>query len=135
MGNAPWRGFDGQKWYERQIDKRTKEALKQREEEFLLKHKNDSNDRLIAVIRARARELGHPPRAVEVIGAGLICERFGSWAEALKAADLGFPTGASRLRDSCLYRQEYARQRELYRKERDARKERERRKIEGEEEP
>ena len=135
MGDAQWNRFDGQLWYEKKMNERTKAALEEKEEAFIKEHANDSDSQLLAVIRNRARELGHSPRAVEVIGAGLICERFGSWAAALNKAGLGFPTGALRLKDSRLYRQEYARQQELYRAERDARKERERRKLEGEEEP
>ena len=49
---------------------------------------------------------------------------FGSWAAALRAARLGYPIGATRLRSSRLYRQEYARQQALYRARRDAGKER-----------
>ena len=135
MGDRQWNHFDGQLWYENKMFERTKAALKEKEEEFIKEHANDSDDQLLAVIKARAGELGHPPRAVEVIGATLICERFGSWGAALEAADLGFPTGASRLRDSQLYKREYARQQELYRMEWDARKEREKRKNEGEPEP
>ena len=135
MGDSHGNRFDGQLWYEKKMDERTKAAMKEKEEAFIKEHANDSDSQLLAVIRNRARELGHSPRAVEVIGAGLICERFGSWAAALTKAGLGFPTGAVKLRNSRLYHQEYIRQQELYRAERDARKERERRKLEGEEEP
>lgn len=135
MGESQWHRFDGQLWYEKTMDKRTRAALKEKEEAFIKEHADDSDNQLLAVIRNRAGELGHSPRAVEVIGAGLICERFGSWAAALTKAGLGFPTGAIRLRDSKLYRQEYVRQQELYRAEKDARKERESKKLEGKEEP
>ncbi len=125
MGNSQWHRFDGQLWYRKTMDKRTRAVLKEKEEVFREEHKNDSDEELLAVIQKRARELGHSPRAVEVIGAGLICERFGSWATALTSAGLGFPSGATKFRNSRLYQQEYIRQQELYRAERDARKERE----------
>ena len=120
MSGGKQKRFDGQKWYERQLRKRTREALAERNREFEEQYRNAPDSQLIEVIRNRAKELGHVPRSVEVIGATLICSRFGSWANALMAAGFSYPKGPKNLTDSQLYKEEFARQQEIYRAEKEA---------------
>ncbi|MBQ6602386.1 MAG: hypothetical protein IJH99_03175 [Eubacterium sp.] len=120
MSSGKQKRFDGQRWYERQLRKRTREALAERNRIFEQEHRNATDMELIEVIRSRAEQLGHIPRSVEVIGATLICSRFGSWADALMAAGFSYPRGPKNLTDSQLYKEEYARQQEIYRAEKEA---------------
>ena len=112
-----WNRFNGQQWYKALIHKRTKTALKAREEAFIREHETDSDEELLRVIVKRAQELHHPPRAVEVLGASLICRRFGSWTAAMQRAGYDYAVGPKEFTHSKLYRDEYVRQQELYRKE------------------
>jgi hypothetical protein len=123
MGTTGGRRFNGQRWYEKKINGRTKAALQLREEEFIQAHAADSLEMLAAYLRREAEELGHSPRAVEILGSYYIGSRFGSWAKALQAAGLSYPTGPSRLSLTRLYREEYERQQEIWRIEKEEKKE------------
>ena len=118
--------FDGQKWYQKQIHERTIKALEQREEEFLALRAKDTDAALLVFIRERAGELGHSPQKEEVIGSSLMCDRFGSWEEALAACGLPAPRDIRTLKHTELYREESERQRKLYGEEKTARQEQKR---------
>ena len=115
--------FNTEYWYHTTMDKRTRQALQERQAAFEAKCQNAGDDVLLTTIKARAGELGYTPFPVEVIGAALICRRFGSWHRALYAAELSPPRGASKLEDSKLYKAEYLRQQKLYRAEKQEKKE------------
>ena len=115
--------FDTEHWYHTTMDKRTKQALQERTDAFEAEHKAADDEVLIAAVKRRAQELGYTPFPAEVIGAALICQRFGSWQRVLRAAGLAPPHGASRLVDSKLYKTEYINQQKLYRSEKQEKKE------------
>ena len=110
--------FNGDEWFRKIVDQRTREALHRQEQEFLARHRNDSQEQLAAYVRARARELGHSPRAKEVTGSGFIIGRFGSWDKALAAARLRAPRGSPKLSRTDRYLAEYEHQAELFKAER-----------------
>ena len=115
--------FDPNYWYETMMDRRTREALREQRAAFEAEYKDASNEALLAVVRKRAGELGHTPHMAEVLGAGLMCRRFGSWRQTLDLVGLSHPCGADRLKDTKLYKTEYVRQQQLYRAEKQAKKE------------
>ena len=109
--------FNAQRWYDALMDKRTREALRLRAEEYEREHGDDSDEMLLNAIRERAAELGYVPYAVDCLAGDLIVRRFGSWTGAVKLADLPHPRGPIRLRDSRLYQEEYRRQQKIRRTE------------------
>ena len=111
-------GFNSQHWYDTTMDRRTREELRRRTEEFEQAHENDSDEALLALIRERAQELGYVPFAVDCLAGRLVGRRFGAWIRAVKLAGLPSPTGAYHLEDTRLYREEYKRQQKLHRAER-----------------
>ena len=119
MGHNRGNGFDTQRWYEATMDRRTREALHRRIEEYERDHEDDSSGALLDAIRKRAAELGYVPYPAECLGARMIVERFGSWARAVKLAGLPSPRGPRRLNETRLYREEYRRQQKLHRAERE----------------
>ena len=122
MAGKTGSGFDGSKWYANKMHRRTKAALREKEQAFCAEHENDTREDLLVYLVSQARELKHPPRAIEVLGASLICRRFGSWAAAMKAAGFSRACGPQELSRTRLYREEYERQQELYRREKNERK-------------
>ena len=115
--------FDTEHWYHTLMDRRTRQIIQERANAFETENENAPDELLLAAVRRRAQELGYAPFPVEVIGAALICQRFGSWHRALYAAGLPAPRGASRLADSKLYKAEYEHQQKLYRVEKQEKKE------------
>ena len=111
------RQFDGSQWYLRIMDSRTRAALRQQDEEFIRQHADDTEEQLLAWVAYHADRLGHAPQMCEVPGAGMIGTRFGSWRAALRRVGHPAPEGTPELRRSRRYREEYARQQELYRAE------------------
>lgn len=68
--------------------------LRHREKEFAAVHDGDSDNELLAYLKAFAAK--HPKQPLfkaDVPGGELIGKRFGGWKEALKAAGLPEPTG------------------------------------------
>lgn len=115
MGNNE--RFNGDEWFRRNVDQRTREALRQQEQQFIKEHSNDTNTELAALVKARAKELRRSPRAKEVTGAELIIRRFGSWDKVLAAAGLREPRGSPVFTRTDRYKTEYQRQAELFREE------------------
>ena len=118
------RRFDGNEWYNKNLDKRTRMALEARNAEFEEQYCGATDGDLAVIVRPRAQEHGRSPQKTEVIGSKLICRRFGTWKRALLEAGCSEPSGPSAIAETDLYRMEYARQAELYRSERDAKRER-----------
>ena len=110
--------FNGSEWYNKTIEKRTLDALRAQDAETAAWYAAMSPEALLHVVRARAEELGHPPHMAEVAGAAAIAEVFGNWRSVLRAAGCGWPEGSAVLARTRRYREEYARQQELYRAER-----------------
>ena len=71
--------FQGDVWFDQQVEKRTKLALHQKQIVFAKEHKEDSNEQLLTYVRQAAEELGFTPNAGEMIGGEYISSRFGSW--------------------------------------------------------
>ena len=61
------------------------------EEKFKEKHKKDSDENLLEMVREKAKELGRPPKKHEVIGFACLKERFGPWPRVLEAAGVKTP--------------------------------------------
>ena len=115
MGNNE--RFNGDEWFRRNVDQRTRAALRRQEQQFIEEHSNDTDMELAALVKARAKELRRSPRAKEVTGAELIIRRFGSWNKALAAAGLREPRGSPKLTRTDRYKAEYQRQADLFREE------------------
>lgn len=54
-------------------------------------HLEDTDEQLLAYVKAVAAECGHTPRKSEVEGAAYICKRIGSWALICTLAELPLP--------------------------------------------
>ena len=121
MGNNE--RFNEDDWFRRNVDQRTREALRRQEQQFIEEHSNDTNAELAALVKTRAKELRRSPRAKEVTGAELIIRRFGSWDKALAAAGLREPRGSPVLTRTDRYKAEYQRQAEVFREEKKRRRE------------
>ena len=110
--------FNGNDWYRRLMDKRTRAALREQSEAFELDHADDSDEELLQFVLARSKILGHAPQMCEVTGARMIVQRFGSWAKVIHAIGYQYCSGTRILERSQRYRFEYARQQSAYRAER-----------------
>ena len=122
MSYSTNRYFDTQRWYDTTMEKRTREAIRQKILDYEAEHENDTDNMLLNAIRDRAKELGYVPYPAECVAYKLIIRRFGSWDKALHLAHLGQPYGARRLRETNLYRQEYRNQQKLHRREKEQKK-------------
>jgi len=63
---------------QRELEQRTRKALKKRHYEFRVAHGKDTQAQLLDYVRACAAELGHSPAYGEIIGCAFLAERFGS---------------------------------------------------------
>ncbi len=109
------RRFDGSAWYLREMDRRTRAALKRQEDQAEAAIAGEDDVVLLARVRERAEALGHAPQMNEVPGARAIAERIGGWPGVLRRLGYTAPEGTPKLSRSHRYREEYARQQELYR--------------------
>lgn len=115
--------FQGDVWFDQQVEKRTKLALHQKQIVFAKEHKEDSNEQLLTYVRQAAEELGFTPNAGEMIGGEYISSRFGSWDQVVHAAGLP-PQGELRdIKKRQIYKEEFKRQAALFKKERREQKE------------
>lgn len=116
------RRFNGEQWFRQQMTERVEATLDAREAEFLREHGGNPNGQLLEYLRQCARELGHTPQPCEILGSALVLERFSDWDNALRTAGLTLPQKELTREQTGLYRDEWKRQHELYKQERDAAK-------------
>lgn len=117
----PNRQFSARRWFHLRVDERTKNVLEVREAEFPRLHGGDSDEMLLAYLRAFAAELGRTPTRAEIIGGSYLTQRFGTWADAVQAAGLPLPGMGANKTNRLIYKQEWQRQsaqlaEELYRR-------------------
>jgi len=114
------RNMDIDAWRERQVCKRLKTRLEQREREFLRKHSGDTDAELREYVRRNAAEFGRMPHPMELAGGEYLRERLGDW-QAL-ARNLGFRPAESR-QGKTAYQRLKQREEEAFLAERRAKKE------------
>ena len=68
-----------------------KSARKERDHAWGEEHREDTDEQLLAYIKAVAADLGQTPRKSEVVGGEYICKRIGSWALVCTLAELPLP--------------------------------------------
>lgn len=100
--------------YDAVIRKMVQQALEEQERNFIRDHASDSDEQLIIYIKEQASILCYTPRYKEIIGWQLMEQRFGSWEEALKKADLRICTSCA-VNKLPRIQQEVERQKVLYR--------------------
>ena len=101
--------------YEATIRRMVQEALEQQEQEFRQRHESDTDEQLLALLRASAIRLHHSPWPDEIVGGLFIQERFGSWNRALALARLPAPKTANQKKSFARIQDEEERQKEVYR--------------------
>ena len=109
--------------YDAVIRKMVQQALEAQEQDFSMKHADDSDEQLIQYIKEQSAVLGYTPRYKEIIGWQLIELRFGSWEGALRKADLRICTSCS-VNKLPRIQQEVERQKAIYRQKKAEKKER-----------
>ena len=102
--------------YEATIRRMVQEALEQQEADFRQQHAEDSDEQLIAYLRAWAIRKQHTPWPGEIVGGTFIEERFGSWNRVLALARLPVPRTANQSTSFARIKEETERQKELYRR-------------------
>ena len=102
--------------YEATIRRMVQEALEQQEQTFRQQHALDSDEQLLAYLRAWAIRKQHTPWPGEIVGGTFIQERFGSWNQALLLAQLPAPRTANQSISFARVKEETERQKELYRR-------------------
>lgn len=73
------RNVDVDAWRERQISKRLRARLEQRELDFIREHGGDTDAELLAYVSRRARELKRMPHPLELAGGEYLQKRLGDW--------------------------------------------------------
>ena len=101
--------------YEATIRRMVQEALEQQEQEFQQQHESDTDEQLLAYLRAWAIRKHHTPWPGEIIGGKYIQVRFGSWNRALLLARLPAPKTANQSKFFARVREETEKQKEIYR--------------------
>ena len=101
--------------YEATIRRMVQEALEQQEQEFRQQHESDTDEQLLAYLRAWAIRLHHSPWPDEIVGGRFIQERFGSWNRALLLARLPAPKTANQSKSFARVQEEIEKQKEIYR--------------------
>ena len=76
--------FQGDQWFNKKVEGRTREALAQRNGAFAREHKAGSKEALLDYVRSEAARLWFTPNAVEIIGGTYIASRFGGWYQAAR---------------------------------------------------
>ena len=102
--------------YEATIRRMVQEALEQQEADFRQQHAEDSDEQLIAYLRAWAIRKQHTPWPGEIVGGTFIEERFGSWNRVLALARLPVPRTANQSASFARIKEETEHQKELYRR-------------------
>ena len=101
-------------YYDAAIRRMVKESLEKKEEAFAQLHEQDSDEMLLEYIRQQAEALGHSPHEKEILGSGLILQRFGDWHRALELAGLPRPNAPDKRSGFLLYIEEEKLQKQLY---------------------
>lgn len=116
--------FAGDKWFQKIVENRTRAALNARHREFAESHQCSSDESLLAYVRGEAERLGCSPDVGEIIGGRYIAQRFhGSWQQVMNAAGLPYRSGSRKVTKCRVYKEEFARQAALFRRERAEEKE------------
>lgn len=82
------RNVDVDAWRERQVSKRLRARLEQRELDFVREHGEDTDAELLAYVSSKARELKRMPHPLELAGGEYLQKRLGDWQSL--AAALGY---------------------------------------------
>ena len=115
--------------YDSTIQRMVDQALEDQEAEFIKNRSGDSDETLLAYLRFCTQLLGHSPWPREIVGGSLIEQRFTTWENALKKADLPNPTTPDKVTCFARYYQETERQKQLYREKKAAKKQRARQRM------
>ena len=110
--------FKGDEWFQAKVNARVKESLAQKEAQFAIDHKNDTDEQLLDYLCAFARRLGRTPNPSEIIGGQYIFRRFGDWDRVLNLARLPRPGFKPQPTHRLIFIEEYKRQAVLFQKER-----------------
>ena len=110
--------------YEATIKRMVTQALEAQEQEFAASRGSDSDEQLLSYLRYCAEILGHTPWPREIVGGGLIEERFGSWPNALLQAKLPAPNTPDKTSCFARYEDVTRQQKALYREKKAAKKQR-----------
>lgn len=106
---------DRQVIYQATIQRMVAEALNAKEEQFASEHSLDTDVQLAAYLRQCALEMKYTPHAKEIVGWQYLLERFGTWEQAIRAAQLPLPTTPNTPSKFQLVLDEYEHQQALYR--------------------
>ena len=106
---------DRQIIYQTAIQRLVNQALEEKETQFAAEHAADTNVQLLQYLRECAKTLGHTPYPKEIIGGKYILDRFETWENALRSANLPRPTTANKVSTFALVIEETKRQEEAYR--------------------
>ena len=115
--------FQGDIWFEKKVDQRTRSVLVEKQIAFAKEHKSDTDEELLDYLRQTAAKLGYTPNAGEIIGGEYIAARLGSWNAAVQASGLKMPGKPREFKARPIYKEEFKRQAVLFKKERLAKKE------------
>ena len=108
--------------YEATIRRMVQEALEQQELDFQQQHETDTDEQLLAYLRAWAIRKHHTPWPGEIVGGKYIQERFGSWNRALLLARLPAPKTVNQSKSFTRVQEEIQKQKEIYRQRKAERK-------------
>lgn len=110
--------------YEATIKRMVNAALEAQEQEFRLIHGADTDEQLLTYLCRCAKELGHTPWLREIVGGSLIEQRFGTWQNALRNANLPAPGTPDKVSGFARIQAETQRQKEIYRQKKAEKKQR-----------
>ena len=108
--------------YEAVIRRMVQESLDAQEQVFIRNRCTDSDEQLLDYLRFCAGLLEHTPWPAEITGGSLIETRFGSWENALAAANLPKPVTPDKRTTFARYQEEVQRQKLVYREKKAAKK-------------
>ena len=111
------KSFQGCRPFNRRVAGRTKEALRALDAQFAREHAGDSDEALLDYVRREAARLGITPNAGEITGGPFLSKRFGGWKNVIAAAGLAPPRRQKPIASRQIFREEFRRQAEQYRKE------------------
>lgn len=111
--------FRGDRWFNKRVEGRTKEALRRRETEFAQTHADASDEALLDYVRSEAARLGVTPNAGEIIGGKYISSRLGGWNRVVAASGLKPPRKQKPIASRQIFKEEFQVQARLFKRERD----------------